>query len=54
LLRASLAIIHPRESRGWIIASEARNNAAWYLFQIGARDDAPRAKSQEQIGRAHV
>ena len=39
----------PRLSRGWIIASEARNNAAWYLLQIGARDDAPRAKSQEPV-----
>jgi 4-amino-4-deoxy-L-arabinose transferase-like glycosyltransferase len=35
----------PRLSRGWIIASEARNNATWHLLQVGARDDAPRGKS---------
>jgi 4-amino-4-deoxy-L-arabinose transferase-like glycosyltransferase len=37
----------PRLSRGWIIASEARNNATWHLLQIGARDDRPRAKPEE-------
>jgi hypothetical protein len=37
----------PWLSRGWMIASEARNNVTWHLLQIGARDDGPRAKSRE-------
>ena len=35
----------PRLSPSWIVASEARNNAAWHLFEIGARGDAPHGKS---------